>query len=139
MSQMDLIEFGKTVRYEHSTDEEEFEEGMGKVLPEEGYYNLIIRRSLYTTYVEKESNQRENIFQTKRKIKDQVCDMIIDGGSESNCVSLALVTDLNLKTRPHAHPYKMKWLDNNDTGSVSKQCLLGFTIGSYKDQVMCWK
>ncbi|XP_057522558.1 uncharacterized protein LOC130802561 [Amaranthus tricolor] len=130
-------EFGKTVRYEHSTDEEEVEEGLEKVLPEEGYYNLIIRRSLHTTYAEEENNQRENIFQTKCKVKDQVCDMIIDGGSESNCVSLALVTDLNLKTRPHAHPYKLKWLDNNATGTVNKQCLIGFTIGSYKDQVLC--
>ena len=63
--------------------------------------------------------------------------MIINGGSESNCVSLDLVTDLNLKTRPHPHPYKLKWLDNNATGSVNKQCLVGFAIGSYKDQVLC--
>ena len=130
-------DFGKTVRYEQSTDEEEFEEGQEKVLPEDGCYNLIIRRNLHTTYEEQESNQRENIFQTTCKIKDQVCEMIIDGGSESNCASLDLVTDLNLKTRPHTHPYKLKWLDNNATGSVNKKCLIGFAIGSYKDQVLC--
>lgn len=65
-----------------------------------------------------------------------MCDLIIDGGSESNCVSLDLVTELNLKTRPHPHPYKLKWLDNNASGSVNKQCLVGFVIGSYKDKVL---
>ncbi|CAO2817428.1 unnamed protein product [Amaranthus hypochondriacus] len=29
------------------------------------------------------------------------------------------------------------WLDNNASGSVSKQCLVGFCIGSYKDKVLC--
>ena len=106
-------------------------------MPEDDHYNLIIRRSLHTTCEEKESNQRENIFQTKCRIGDKVCDLIIDGGSESNCVSLDLVTDLNLKTRLDPHPYKLKWLDNNASGSVTKQCLVGFVIGSYKDKVLC--
>ena len=46
-------DFGKTVRYEQSTDEEEFEEGYEKVLLEDGCYNLIISRNLHTTYEEK--------------------------------------------------------------------------------------
>ena len=59
------------------------------------------------------------------------------GGSESNYVSLDLVSELNLKTKPHPHPYKLKWLDSKASGSVNKQCLVGFVIGSYKDKVLC--
>ena len=45
-------DFGNIVRYEQSTDEKEFEEGLKKVLPEDGCYNLIIRRNLHTTHEE---------------------------------------------------------------------------------------
>lgn len=120
-----LTESGRLVRFEHSTEESESEEEREMVLPEDEHYNLIVRRSLHTTLEKKESNQRENIFQTKCGVRDKVCDLIINAGSESNCVSLDPVTELNLKTRPHPHPYKLKWLDNNASGSVSKQCLCG--------------
>lgn len=56
-------------------------------MPKDEQYNLVIRRNFHTTQQMKTSNQRENIFQTKFKIKDNVCDLIIDGGRESNCVS----------------------------------------------------
>ena len=91
-----MSDSGEMVRYKHSTDEEESEEERERVMPKDDYYNLIIRRSLHTASKEKESNQRENIFQTKCRIGDKVCDLIIDGGSESNCVCLDLVTDLRL-------------------------------------------
>ena len=66
-----------------------------------------------------------------------MCDLLFDGGSESNCVSLDLVTDLNLKTRPHPHPYKLKWLNNKASRFVKKRCLIQFAIGSFKDKVLC--
>ena len=47
------------------------------------------------------------------------------------------MTELNLDTKPHPHPYKMKWLDNKASGSVSKQCLVSLTLGTYVDEVMC--
>lgn len=104
---------------------------------EEDHYNLIVRRSFHATPEAKGSDQRENIFQTKCRVKDKICDLIIDGGSESNCVSLDLVSELKLKTKPHPHPYKLKWLDCKVSGSVNKQCLVGFTVGTYEDKVMC--
>jgi hypothetical protein len=128
---------GRLVRYEHRTEESDSEEERERVMPEEEQYNLIVRRSLHATLGERENHQRENIFQTKCRIKDKVCDLIIDGGSEPNFVSLDLVNELKLNTKPHPHPYKLKWLDNNTSGSVSKQCLVGFVIGSYKDKVLC--
>ena len=66
-----------------------------------------------------------------------MCDLIIDGGSESNCVSKQLVSELNLETKPHPYPYKMKWLDNKASGSVRRQCLVSLTLGTYTDDVLC--
>ena len=58
------------------------------------------------------------------------------GGSETNFVSLGLVQELELSTRTHPHPYKLKWLDNKASGSVGKQSLITLAIGSYQDQVL---
>lgn len=55
------------------------------------HHNLVIRRSFHTTPRVKKSDQRENIFQTKCRVKDKVCDLIIYGGSVTNCVSQGLV------------------------------------------------
>ena len=106
-------------------------------MPEEEPYSLIVRRSFHTTPQTKISDHRENIFQTKCKIKENVCDLIIDGGGKSNCVSQDLVTELNLKTKPHPHPYKMKWLDSKARGTISKQCLIKLTLGTYTNEVLC--
>ncbi|XP_057543874.1 uncharacterized protein LOC130823266 [Amaranthus tricolor] len=127
---------GNLQRFEGDTEEDEDEE-LERVLLEEEHLSLVIRRSFHTTPLAKRSDQRENIFQTKCKIQGKVCDLIIDSGSESNCVSRQLVTELNLDTKPHPHPYKMKWLDNKASGSVSKQCLVSLTLGTYVDEVIC--
>ena len=132
-----VSECGSLQRYEDSEEESKSEEERERVLPKDEHYNLVIRRNFHTTTRAKCSNQRENIFQTRCKIKDKTYTLIIDGGSESNCISLDLVTELKLKTKPHPHPYKLKWLDNKASGAVSKQCLVSFMIGSYKDKVLC--
>ena len=48
-----------------------------------------------------------------------------------------LVQSLNLETKTHPHPCKLKWLDSKASGFVKKQCLIKFAIGSYQDRVMC--
>ena len=70
-----------------------------------------MRKNFNATPKIKHNDQRENIFQTKCKIKDKIYDQIIDGGSESNCVSKNLVQALDLETKVRPHPYKLKWLD----------------------------
>ena len=125
-------------RHEYTGDTEEEEEGdLEKIPPEEEHLSLIIRRSFHSTPLAKKSDQRENIFQTKCKVQGKICDLIIDSGSESNCISKQLVGELNLETKPHPHPYKMKWLDNKSSGSVSRQCLVTMTLGTYVDEIMC--
>jgi hypothetical protein len=129
-------ETGELVLY--TTDSEEEAGNRESLYPEQDtHHNLVIRRSFNTTLSAKKSDQRENIFQTKCKVKGKVCDLIIDGGSETNCVSQGLVKELNLETKSHPHPYKLKWLDNKASGVVNKQSLITLTIGSYQDQVLC--
>ena len=130
-------ETGSLQKYESSMEESESEEERDRVLPESDHYNLVVRRNFHTTPQVKSSNKKENIFQTKCKVEDKICDLIIDDGSDSNCVSLDLVCELNLKTKPHPHPYQLKLLDSKASGSMSKQCLIGFFIRSYKDKVLC--
>ena len=84
----------------------------------------------------KKSDQKENIFQTKCRVKDRLCDLIIDGGSKTNCVIQDLVQELNIKIQAHPHPYKLKWLDNKASGPVGKQSFVTLTIGSYQDQIL---
>lgn len=104
---------------------------------EEEHFSFIVRRSFHTTTKPTKSDQRENLFQTKCRVQGELCDLIIDGGSESNCVSQILVQKLQLKTKPHPHPYKLRWLDEKASGIVSKQYLVNITLGTYTDQVLC--
>ena len=125
-------------RMEESTIEESKEEGdIEHVYPEKELHNLLIRRNLQTVPQVKNSDQRENIFQKKCKIRNKLCDLIIDGVSESNCVSKELVKTLGLTTKSHPRPYKLRWLDDSTGNAVSKQCLVSFSIGTYHDQVLC--
>lgn len=127
---------GVMERIEGSTTEESGEEGdIEQVHLEEECHNLLIRRNLHMTPQTKKSYQRENIFQTKCKVENKICDLIIDGGCESNCVSKDLVKTLGLVTKPHPRPYKLRWLDESTGNRVRKQCLVSFHIGSYLDKV----
>ena len=73
------------------TEDSEEEGDREEVYPELDMQNLLIRRNFHATPRIKPNDQRENIFQTKCKIKNKVCDLIIDGGSETNCISKDLV------------------------------------------------
>ena len=133
-----LTNLGTLQRAEPGETESETEEEVREQLyPEEGRYHLLIRRNFHATPKGKKSDQRESIFQTKCRIKDRVCDLIIDGGSETNFVSMQLVQDLKLHTQDHPNPYKLRWLESKAEGFVKKQCLINFSIGSYHDEILC--
>lgn len=68
------------------TEPSEDDEYRELAYPELEQKNLLIRRNFYATPKVKNSDQRENIFQAKCKIKDKVCELIIDRDSESNYV-----------------------------------------------------
>ncbi|KAH9716981.1 Endonuclease [Citrus sinensis] len=87
---------------------------------------MVARRALNMQVKEDAEVQRDNIFHTRCHIKDKVCSMIIDGGSCTNVASTSLVEKLKLKTLKHPRPYKLQWLND-----------FSFSIGRYKDEVLC--
>ncbi|XP_072147922.1 uncharacterized protein [Setaria viridis] len=99
--------------------------------------SLVVRRVLSTQFVAAEQGQRHNLFQSRCKVKGQVCHFIIDGGSCNNIVSALLVEKLGLQPRRHPHPYHMQWLNNSEIVKVSAMIRLSFSIGDYHGEVDC--
>jgi hypothetical protein len=100
--------------------------------------SLVARRALSAKVKEDDmEQQRENIFHTRCHINNKVCSMIIDGGSCTNVASTILVEKLNLPILKHPKPYKLQWLNDCGEVKVNKQVLVSFSIGRYKDEVLC--
>ena len=83
------------------------------------------------------SVQRNRLFQTACKTKDRVCKVIMDSGSMDNLVSTEMVEKLELETIDHSSPYRVLWLQKGHQVNVTKQCLVEFKIGGYKDEILC--
>ena len=99
---------------------------------------LVARRALSLQAKEEEEEvQRENIFHTRCHVKDKVCSVIIDGGSCTNVASTSMVEKLGLITLKHPRPYKLQWMNDSGEARVTKQVLVPFRIGKYKDEVLC--
>ena len=51
--------------------------------------------------------------------------------------STTLVENLNLPSLKHPRPHKLQWLNDCGEVKVNKQVLVSFSIGRYKDDVLC--
>ena len=80
---------------------------------------------------------KEKIFFTQGANNNKTCSIIIDSGSCVNVASTRVVDKLSLNTIPHAKPYKLSWLSEEGEIKVDKQVLIKFSIGNYKDEVLC--
>jgi hypothetical protein len=99
---------------------------------------LVIKRSLNVQTKEDDGEQqRKNIFHTRCLINDKVCSMIIDSGSCTNVVSVTLVRKLGLNTIKHERPYQLQWLNECGVVRVNRQVMISFSVGKYKDEVLC--
>ncbi|KAL4368368.1 hypothetical protein GQ457_05G022480 [Hibiscus cannabinus] len=127
------IETDSEKEEEDDTIEEEVNENVD--FPADGEV-LVVKRSLNTQVVQSDQ-QRENIFHTRCRINGKVYFVIIDGGSCTNVASTLMVQKLGLETTKHPHPYKLQWLNDGGELKVTKQVLIPFSIGSYKDEVLC--
>ena len=83
------------------------------------------------------NDQRKNIFHTRCEVSKKLCSLIIDNGSCCNCCSTTMVEKLNLTLMPHPKPYKLHWLDEDGDLKVKHQVMVKFSIGKYKDKVVC--
>ena len=62
---------------------------------------------------------------------------MVDSGSCCNCCSTRLVSKLSLAITPHPKPYKLQWLNEQGEMIVNQQVKVPFSIGTYKDEVIC--
>ena len=64
--------------------------------------------------------------------------LIIDLRSHENIVSKEVVRKLGPEIKRHPGPYRLEWLTKGNKVTVSKRCLVSFSIGAkYKDNVWC--
>ena len=75
------------------------------------YESLVVQRVLSTQVAQPEQNQHHTLFHTKGIVQEQSIRIIINSGSCNNLASIDLVEKLSLQTRPHPHPYHIKWLN----------------------------
>ncbi|KAJ4718976.1 RNA-directed DNA polymerase [Melia azedarach] len=98
--------------------------------------SCIVQKLLLAPKREEET-QRNKIFRTKGTIKNKVCKVIIDIGSNENIVSKALVNALDLPIEKHSSPYKIGWIKKGTETRVTEVCKLPFSIGEfYKTDVL---
>nr|KYP33860.1 hypothetical protein KK1_045251 [Cajanus cajan] len=76
-----------------SSSEEEAIDSEEEIIPCEGEL-LLVRRLLNNQPSGIDQSQRENLFQTKCKILDNTCSLIVDSGFTSNCYSCFPATKL---------------------------------------------
>jgi hypothetical protein len=81
--------------------------------------------------------QRNSLFRTSCNTNDRVCKLIIDRGRINNLVSTKMVEKLELETISHPSPYKVSWLQKGHQVMITKQCLVEFKIGGYRDEILC--
>lgn len=98
---------------------------------------LMIKKTFIKEPIKEEPSQRRELFRIRWKIMGKVCRVIIDSGSIDKIFSEEAVSKLNLKRLPHANPYKVTWLNKGQHVLVGEQAWVEFTIGIYKDRVLC--
>ena len=128
--------------YESASDEEhediEEEENVEKDFCEfEQGAALVVTRILSVQMSEAENGQRHNLFQTRAKVEDKVCKVIIDGGSCHNLASKEMVEKLGLKLLKHPQPYHVQWLNNSGSIKIAQRVKIPFKIGEYVDTIEC--
>jgi hypothetical protein len=61
----------------------------------------------------------------------------VESGSTDNIVSTEMVEKLELENVAHPSPYKVSWLQKGHQVNATKQFLVEFKIGGYKDEILC--
>ena len=98
---------------------------------------MVARRGLSVQSKEDDEMQRDNIFHSRCHVQNKVCSVIIDGGSCTNVARTTKLEKLGMQTIKHPRPYKLQWLNDSGEVGVNKQVLISFSIGKYKDEVLC--
>ncbi|XP_013589557.1 PREDICTED: uncharacterized protein LOC106297989 [Brassica oleracea var. oleracea] len=118
-------------------DYDAIDDGNPDIIQGDTGLNLVLRRNCLIPKASPESWLRTNLFRSTCTINGRVCKLIIDSGSCTNVMSFEATQKLGLAVIPHPSPYPLAWLNNSTEITVSKQVLVSFSIGNYKDSVTC--
>ncbi|CAM8937210.1 unnamed protein product [Rhodiola kirilowii] len=99
--------------------------------------SLVVTKVLSVQIKETENCQRHTLFQTRARIEDKVCKVIIDGGSCHNLASKEMCEKLGLKLLQHPYPYHVQWLSDCGEMKITHKVKVQFKIGDYIDVVEC--
>ena len=70
-------------------------------------------------------------------VKGTPLHFIIDSGSQKNLISVEVVKQLGLSTKPHPQLYNIEWLRQGHDLHVSQQSQFSYDIQPFKDEVLC--
>ena len=70
------------------------------------------------------------MFHIRVESKHTNIDTLFDPGSQVKLISEALVKKIGLEMKPHPKPYPLGWVCEKEKRNVTKQCRIGFSIGS---------
>jgi len=97
--------------------------------------NFVARRALSVKM--SPNDQREQLFHTRAIMRDISLSVIIDSGSCANFISEKVVNHFKLKMSDHPTPYQLQWISSKGGKWVKFQALINFSIGAYKDEILC--
>ncbi|KAA8546775.1 hypothetical protein F0562_003204 [Nyssa sinensis] len=84
------------------------------------------------------TNEKEELFNVRIQIKQEVIGAIVDTGSQKNLISTSLVQKLGLDTIPHPKPYPLGWIQKDMELKIDRQCTFWFAItNQYIDEITC--
>ncbi|KAA8538962.1 hypothetical protein F0562_025654 [Nyssa sinensis] len=83
-------------------------------------------------------DKKEELFNVRIQIKQEVIGAIVDTGSQKNLISTSLVQKLGLDTIPHPKPYPLGWIQKDMELKIDKQCTFQFAItNQFIDEITC--
>ncbi|GJS35096.1 RNA-directed DNA polymerase [Tanacetum coccineum] len=95
----------------------------------------VVQRTLCSPKVSN-SSQRSKIFQPKCLVRENICSIIIDGGSCENLVSKALVKAFKLSTELYPCPYRIGWIKEVLALKVTEICKVPLSIGKHYNKLV---
>ena len=119
------------------SEEAKGEESSEEIYPQEEGDLSMVRRLLGSQSCDLTQSQRENIFHTRCKNFYNTCSLIVDSGSCCNCCSTRLVSKLSFAITSHPKSYKLQWLNGQGEMIVNQQVKVPFSIGTFKEEVIC--
>eukprot|EP00257_Ricinus_communis_P023189 XP_015583107.1 uncharacterized protein LOC107262331 [Ricinus communis] len=117
---------------------DKFDNEYDEDIPPKSESNMIgvVRRILYSE-PKSDLRKRNNLFHTRCKVGEKTCNVIVDGGAQTDVISSKAVSKLKLQTRDHNEPYKLNWLSDGTEVRFNKQALVAYSIGGFEDERWC--